>query len=249
MTCYLIDLDGTLLVDGHAVNGAMEFVDELNRRGEEYLLITNGSAKEPEKLAQLLCEAGIAIAKERIITSAEASAEYIKKYHAKKSVYCMGSIWLRQCLTNVKIELSDQTADVVLIGYDETISMTSINQAIDLIRSGAVYLSTNDDIWIPSGNAVKPHTGCINEILHQATGKTALVIGKPEEYFMEMIRQRTCAETFCMIGDSRKTDGEFGIRNNMKVYIVESNVTRREKNMPYDGICKIKDLREIIQYI
>lgn len=51
MTCYLIDLDGTLLVDAHAVDGAAEFICELNRRKAEYLLITNGSANAPKTMA------------------------------------------------------------------------------------------------------------------------------------------------------------------------------------------------------
>lgn len=247
MTCYLIDLDGTLLVDSHAVNEAAEFIGALNQRGEEYLLLTNGSANSPEVLSRMLCDEGIEIQKERIITVAEVTAEYLKKYYEQKRICCIGSLWLQLCLEEAGIEISDGDADVVVVGYDENISMGRLNHAIDLILNGAIYVSTNDDLWIPSGEAVKPHTGCINEILRQATGKKAILLGKPEKYFMEIIRQRTNAEIFCMIGDSIKTDGLFGIRNNMKVYLIGSRVTEREQKECHACIQKVRDLRAIIE--
>jgi HAD superfamily hydrolase (TIGR01450 family) len=249
MICYLIDLDGTLLVDSHAVNGAVEFISELNRRGREYLLITNGSTNAPETLSQLLYRENIEIEKERIITSAELTAAYLAKYHSEKTVYCIGSVWLKKCLEKANIKMDSDSADMVLTGYDEHISIALLNKAIDLILNGAGYISTNDDLCIPSGKGVKPHTGCINQILYQATEKKPIIIGKPSQYFLEMIQQRTQAESFCMIGDSMKTDVNFAIKNNMKMYLVESKVTEMEMIRCHKLIQKVKNLKTIIQYL
>ena len=163
MTCYLIDLDGTLLVDAHAVDGAAEFICELNRRKAEYLLITNGSANAPKTIKNRLKAEGMEIEQRRILTSAEVAAMYLKEFLPKKSVCCIGSVWLEQCLKKEDIKLDEESAEIVLTGYDEHISMASLNHAIDLIMNGAIYISTNDDLWIPTGVAVRPHTGYIRQ--------------------------------------------------------------------------------------
>ena len=64
-----------------------------------------------------------------------------------------------------------------------------------------------------------------------------------------MIQQRTQAESFCMIGDSMKTDVNFAIKNNMKMYLVESKVTEMEMIRCHKLIQKVKNLKTIIQYL
>ena len=173
----------------------------------------------------------------------------MKEFLPDKSVCCIGSVWLEQCLKKEDIKLDEESAEIVLTGYDEHISMASLNHAIDLIMNGAIYISTNDDLWIPTGVAVKPHTGYINGMIYQATGKKPIIIGKPEQYFWKLIMQRTQAKTFCMIGDSMQTDAAFGLGNHMKVYLVKSRMADREREKDDLMIQKVKNLKEVIRYL
>lgn len=245
MTCYLIDLDGTLLVDSHEVNGAADFIEELIGRKQEFLLITNGSVNSPEKLSHMLFREGINIPEFRIITTAEVSAAYMEHHYADKSVCCIGSEWLQQCLRNRNISLQCKNAEIVLTGYDDSVSMEMLNHAIELIENGAEFISTNNDVWIPSKNGIRPHTGCLNEIVKLATGKDPVIIGKPNEFFWKMIKEKTSAEKFCIIGDSIKTDMMFGINSKITVFLVESNITEKDSLQNQADIKKVKSLLEI----
>ena len=44
-TLYLLDMDGTIYNENEIFEGTLDFLDEIRRRGGEYIFITNNSSK------------------------------------------------------------------------------------------------------------------------------------------------------------------------------------------------------------
>ena len=76
---YLIDLDGTMYKGSQVIEGAIEFIDYLNKEDKDYLFVTNNSSKTPEEVAGKLNEIGFHTSSEHVITTAMATAGYISE--------------------------------------------------------------------------------------------------------------------------------------------------------------------------
>ena len=57
--CWLTDMDGVLVHEGHVVRGADEFVSRLAASGKRFLVLTNNSSYTPRDLRARLLTAGI----------------------------------------------------------------------------------------------------------------------------------------------------------------------------------------------
>jgi NagD protein len=57
--CWLIDMDGVLVHEGHALPGAGDFLARLTQRERRFLVLTNNSIFTPRDLAARLVRAGL----------------------------------------------------------------------------------------------------------------------------------------------------------------------------------------------
>jgi len=75
---YLIDLDGTMYKGNEPIDGAKQFIDYLNDENIPYVFITNNSTLPREAVVEKLGSFGITTTTEHVLTSATATANYIK---------------------------------------------------------------------------------------------------------------------------------------------------------------------------
>ena len=72
--CWLIDMDGVLVHEGHALPGAADFLARLVERGRRFLVLTNNSIFTARDLSARLSHAGLQVPEESIWTSALATS-------------------------------------------------------------------------------------------------------------------------------------------------------------------------------
>ncbi len=82
---YLFDLDGTVYNGEKPIDSAISFITKLNQQGIPYGFITNNSTKTPEQVADKLRKFGLYVETNQIVTSALATALYVKKKIKKSS--------------------------------------------------------------------------------------------------------------------------------------------------------------------
>jgi HAD superfamily hydrolase (TIGR01450 family) len=100
-----------------------------------------------------------------------------------------------------------QTAEFVLIGRDTDFSYIRLALAADAVRGGAAFLSLNKDPVLPIENGgMLPGTGSIVAAVEAASGRTALVLGKPEEPMMRAAADRLGHGKVLMLGDRLESD-------------------------------------------
>jgi NagD protein len=75
--CWLTDMDGVLVHEGHALPGAADFLDRLVAAGRRFLVLTNNSIFTPRDLAARLARSGLQVPEASIWTSALATADFL----------------------------------------------------------------------------------------------------------------------------------------------------------------------------
>ncbi|MGZ8439128.1 MAG: hypothetical protein ACXWXR_11410, partial [Candidatus Limnocylindrales bacterium] len=72
----LLDLDGVIVSAGQAVPGSVDAINELERRGTAYRIVTNTSLVSRRSLSQFAAKLGNEIPPERFQSALSASAAY-----------------------------------------------------------------------------------------------------------------------------------------------------------------------------
>lgn len=227
--CWLSDMDGVLVHEGHPVPGAEEFVRRLRASGRRFLVLTNNSIYTPRDLAVRLRAAGLEIPAGAIWTSALATARFLDGQRPGGSAYVIGEAGLTTALHEIGYVLTDIEPDYVVLGETRTYSFTQITRAIRLIERGARFIATNPDPVGPSGEGSLPACGAVAAMITKATGVRPYFVGKPNPMMMRGALRAIGAhsESTAMIGDRMDTDIVSGMEAGLYTILVLTGVTGR----------------------
>jgi len=226
--CWLIDMDGVLVHEGHALPGASDFLARLVERGRRFLVLTNNSIFTPRDLSARLAHAGLQVPEESIWTSALATAAFLSSQQAGGAAYVIGEAGLTTALHEAGYTMTDIAPDYVVLGETRTISFTSITRAIRLVAAGARFIATNPDVTSPSAEGPLPATGSVAAMITKATGAQPYFVGKPNPMMFRSAMNRigAHAESTVMIGDRMDTDVVAGIEAGLETLLVLTGSTR-----------------------
>lgn len=249
---YLIDLDGTMYKGADEIDGAKQFIDYLNQHDIPHLYVTNNSTKVPEDVVKKLAGFGIEAKPEEVVTSALATAHYIKQENAQASIYVIGEGGLRQALLNQGLTLIDDThVDYVVVGLDTKVDYDKFSQGTLGVRNGAKFISTNQDISIPNERGFLPGNGAITSVITTSTKVQPTFIGKPQPIIMDMAMDviNLPKEEVAMVGDLYETDIMSGINAGIDTIHVQTGVTSKEElaEKEQQPTYTFKDLNEVIK--
>ena len=174
-TLYLLDMDGTIYNENEIFEGTLDFLDEIRRRGGEYIFITNNSSKSAADYVEKVRAMGIQADYENFYTSSQATAMYIKENYPGQRVYCMGTRSLVEELRREGIEVVtevDDRASIVLIGFDTENTSEKIRNTCIMLGKDVVYLATNPDLVCPVSFGYIPDCGSMSIMLKNATARS-----------------------------------------------------------------------------
>lgn len=209
LAALIIDMDGVLWHDNEPLPGLIEFFDLLRKRNILFVLATNNASKTAEQFQEKLASMGVTVSKEEVLTSAQATALYLKDIAPTGSkVFVIGEEGLKQPLREAGFEISTGQADYVVCGMDRGLSWEKLAQATLNIRAGAKFIGTNPDTTFPTERGVVHGNGAVLAALKTASEVEPIIIGKPEPimYQQAMIRLGTNKENTIALGDRLETD-------------------------------------------
>jgi 4-nitrophenyl phosphatase len=229
----IADMDGVLWRGDVPLPGLIGFFERLRARGLPFALATNNSAKSPADYVAKLERMGVLnIREEQIITSGTASINYMQAHYASGTrVYVLGGDGLRKILADAGFTVSDDGADVVMVGFAPQLTYERLKKATLLIRGGADFIGTNPDPSIPTPEGLAPGAGSIIAAVKTATDCEPIIIGKPHPPMFEAALRflgTSSAETL-MIGDRLTTDIEGAQRVGLRTALVLTGVTTRDE--------------------
>jgi NagD protein len=227
---WLMDMDGVLVNENHAIRGADEVITRLRELEMPFLVLTNNSIYTARDLAARLGNGGIDVPEERIWTSALATARFLQDQRPGGSAFVIGEAGLTTALHNAGYTLTEHGPDYVVLGETRTYSFERITHAIRLIASGSRFIATNPDTTGPTVHGPLPATGSVAALISRATGVEPYFVGKPNPLMMRSALNAIDAhsETAAMVGDRMDTDVVSGLEAGMETILVLSGLTTRE---------------------
>ncbi|MFJ8070259.1 TIGR01457 family HAD-type hydrolase [Peribacillus sp. NPDC096447] len=232
---YLIDLDGTMYRGTEQIAEAAGFINDLRKRDIPYLFVTNNSSRTPAQVADKLRSIGISTADEQVFTTSMATANYIAEQKKDASVYVVGEEGIIEALKEKGMKLVEEHPDFLVMGIDRGINYEKLSKACLAVRNGAVFISTNGDIAIPTEQGLLPGNGSLTSVVSVSTQVQPIFIGKPESVIVEQALRvlGVPKEETIMVGDNYDTDILAGINAGIDTLLVHTGVTTKERLKQY----------------
>ncbi|PHD76425.1 TIGR01457 family HAD-type hydrolase [Bacillus sp. AFS043905] len=232
---YLIDLDGTMYRGTEQIAEAAGFINDLRKRDIPYLFVTNNSSRTPAQVADKLRSIGISTEDDQVFTTSMATANYIAEQKKGATVYVVGEEGIIEALKEKGMKLVEEHPDYLVMGIDRGINYEKLSKACLAVRNGAVFISTNGDIAIPTEQGLLPGNGSLTSVVSVSTQVQPIFIGKPESVIVEQALRvlGVPKEETIMVGDNFDTDILAGINAGIDTLLVHTGVTTKERLKQY----------------
>ncbi|NXH15902.1 PLPP phosphatase, partial [Bucco capensis] len=252
----LFDCDGVLWAGERAVPGAPELLERLRRSGKAALFVSNNSRRSVAELERRFSRLGFrGVRAEHVFSSALCSALFLRQRllgsgggngSGSGRVFVMGGEGLRGEVRDAGLRLAGEgepasgaaePVRAVLVGYDDQFTFAKLAQACGYLRDPQCLLvATDPDPWHPLSDGQRtPGTGSLTAAVETASGRKALVVGKPNTYMFECIVERFGVDPSrtLMVGDRLETDILFGKNCGLSTILTLTGVSRLEEAQAY----------------
>jgi len=203
----LLDIDGVLHVSMQPIRGAAETLRWLEQQGYQTCFVTNTTTSSRASLVQKLHAIGLPLPEERVMTAPVATANYIRQHYPGKRCWLLTKGNTADDFSG--IELVNDHADIVVIGgAEELLTYEAMNSAFRMLMDGAVLLATHANLYWRTSEGLQLDSGAYVRALEVATGKQAVILGKPDRAFFEQALQSigVPAHEAVMVGDDIEND-------------------------------------------
>jgi len=227
--CFLLDMDGTFYLEERLLPGALEFIEVIRAQGKEYIFLTNNSSRHRGYYAKKISRMGLAVPEERIFTAGEATALFLSRKSPGARVYVVGTEFLEDEFRQHGFVLDEQKPEMVVLGFDTTLTYQKLWRLCDLVRAGLPYIATHPDLNCPTKDGFMPDIGAMIAFVQTSTGRLPdQVIGKPNRTIIDELsnRIRIPLERLAMIGDRLYTDIALGETTGITTILVLSGETQ-----------------------
>jgi NagD protein len=250
---WLMDMDGVLVHEEHAIAGADRFLARLRETSTPFLVLTNNSIYTRRDLAARLHASGLDVPEEAIWTSALATARFLEDQRPGGSAFVIGEAGLTTALHQAGYTLTERDPDYVILGETRTYSFERITRAIRLILGGSRFIATNPDPTGPAPDGPLPATGSVAALISRATDVAPYYIGKPNPLMMRSALNAIEAhsETTAMVGDRMDTDIVAGLEAGLEAILVLTGVTTRvdTERFPYRASRIVDSVADLVDEI
>ncbi|XP_030334781.1 LOW QUALITY PROTEIN: pyridoxal phosphate phosphatase [Strigops habroptila] len=252
----LFDCDGVLWAGERPCPGAPELLERLRRSGKAALFVSNNSRRSVAELERRFSRLGFppASAAEHVFSSALCSALFLRQAllggggvgsgDSGGRVFVLGGEGLRGEVRDAGLRLAGEGESApaepvraVLVGYDDQFTFAKLAEACGYLRDPQCLLvATDPEPWHPLSDGQRtPGTGSLTAAVETASGRKALVVGKPNTYLFDCIVERFGVDPSrtLMVGDRLETDILFGKNCGLSTILTLTGVSRLEEAQAY----------------
>lgn len=252
--CFLLDLDGTFYLGEHLLEGALHFIETVRAQGKDFIFLSNNSSKQRQSYAQKISRLGLEISEEKIFTSGEATALYLSRQNPGARIFVVGTPSLAEEFQRHGFVLDEDHPDLLVLGFDTTLTYKKIWKACDFVRAGLPYIATHPDLNCPTETGFMPDIGAIMALIQVSTGRGPdLVVGKPNRLIVDELSRKINLPVahLAMIGDRLYTDIALGPAAGITTALVLSGETHLEDlpGSPYQPDLIFRHLGEAAGYL
>lgn len=251
---FVLDMDGTIYLENKLFDFTKKFLDKVEETGREYCYFTNNSSKNQKDYIEKLEKLGIPVSEDRMFLSTQVIIKYLKENHLGAGFYVVGTPSLERAFLEAGLRLDHENPDIVILGFDTTLTYEKISKACQFVREGAGYYGVNMDYNCPmkDGRYI-PDCGSIAKLVERSTGKFPDFFGKPSHHTLEYVMEKTGYQDneIAVVGDRIYTDIALAGKTNATSIMVLTGETKMEDLEQYDIIPDmiVNSLEDLIELL
>jgi phosphoglycolate/pyridoxal phosphate phosphatase family enzyme len=240
------DLDGTIYLGDHLVEGALELLHQLKQKNIAVVFFTNNSTKTRAQILGKLRMMGIPAELRDIYTSTYATAVFLKRKKFDR-VYCLGSTGLIKEMEEKGISVSEDPSHIkaIVIGLDLEFNYEKLAKCSKILqRTKCKLIACNLDNNYPiEKNMLLPGCGAIVSAVESASGKKVdYAVGKPNAFMLELLAKelRLKSSEILVVGDTYSSDIEMAKRHGCTSILISGTAKK-----VYNDTIVVKDIRAL----
>jgi len=230
---FIFDLDGTVYLGEHLIEGADRAIAMLRGMGKKLIFVSNKPIATRRSYAEKLNRLGIPCSVEEVINSSLVCARYLQKHYPGAQVFPVGEPPLVEELKRHGLRITDdpRRIEVVVVAFDRTFNYRKLDIAYRAALNGAALIATNPDRTCPMPGYELPDCACMIAAIEACTlRKVEPIVGKPSKIMLaEAMDLLGLAPRQCvMFGDRLETDLMMARRAGISFVLVLSGVCKEE---------------------
>lgn len=226
---FILDMDGTIYLGNELFSYTHDFLAKVIKSNREFYFFTNNSSKDVSTYLYKLSNFGIEIEERQMMISTHVILQYLKEHHDGNSVYVIGTPALRKAFAKDGWVWNEVNPDIVILGFDTTLTYEKLETACHFIRKGALYYGINPDLNCPmEHHTFIPDCGSIAKLIEASTGRYPEFFGKPNKKTLDYIIKETGyqPEEIAIVGDRLYTDIALADGSDVTSILVMSGETK-----------------------
>ena len=228
---FLFDMDGTIYIGSRLFDFTKELLAKIRQKGCRYLFVTNNSSKSVDAYIEKLANFGIHVTEDDFVTSSQATAYYLHKYHEGQRLYVCGTESLKEELRGEGFTVTGNIdeVDCIVMGFDTELTFQKLHDVSYLLltRPELPYIATHPDYKCITEFGSVPDLGGVAEMIYLATGKRPIIVGKPQPLIPELAMKKcgVTREETVFVGDQMDTDIPCGLNAGVTTLLVMTGET------------------------
>jgi len=215
----VMDMDGTIYHGKNLFPTTLPFLETLKELGIGYTFLTNNSSRSRSVYLEHLKDFGITVAPEQMVTSTVNTVDYLRRNHPEiKKLFLLGTPAFRQEMTEYGFydTALDEEPEAVIVAFDTGLTYERLCKAAWWIKHDKLWISTHPDWECPTDlETTLVDCGSITACLKAVSGRTPVVLGKPNREMMEtiLLANGVRPDEALMCGDRLYTDIQLGVNS------------------------------------
>ena len=219
----LLDLEGVLYVGDKLVDGAIECVNRLKSHNLRIRYLTNTTTTSRKLIAEKLKAFKLPVVESDIFSPVIAANNFLKQKNISK-VYLLANQSLQTDFENV-VFVEENSQAIILGDIYRNFNWDSLNKAFQLItESNVTIIALHKNRYCRRGERITLDLGPFVEALEYASNKKAIIMGKPEKNFFDLVLKdiNLTESQVTMIGDDIISDIAGAKNNNITAIQVKT---------------------------
>jgi HAD superfamily hydrolase (TIGR01450 family) len=232
----LLDLDGTVYIDGRIIADVDIEIRRLSKSGIKFHYMTNNTSVSSRTYYQKLAGLGLPCEADSLISPSLVLSSWITQNYVER-VFLLGTEdFCGEVIRNTGIENTANDPECVISAFDKELTYRKLEIACSLINRGIPYYITHIDMACPTEAGPIPDCGAISLLIESVTKiKPAGHFGKPGSFMLEFLSRKIIKnnERIAVAGDRLYTDGLMGEKLGAYTVLVCTGEFKRQD--PYES--------------
>jgi HAD superfamily hydrolase (TIGR01450 family) len=209
---FILDLDGCVWVGGEPTPGAVDAIEELRAAGKRLAFATNNAYESGEDLVAQLWKIGARASLRDVVTVGGAMQHLLAETRTGRTAFVIGTPSMHRHVAAAGLKVMNGTdlasrAEVVVVAGTTDLVYDDLRRAVQAVLRGADLLATARDPTYPQPDGLWPGTGALVAAVEYATGRTAVIVGKPEpQLFHTALERLGGGGRTLVVGDRVRSD-------------------------------------------